>query len=730
MEDFKMEDYISVKEVASKFEISERRVQKLCETKRIKGAKMVSGVWIIPSNVKKPTDERLSASLVDSESVTLKELCSELGISIATGRNWIKLGKIIPKCTEKGILFFSKKYVHQLKKEIQDGTISALKSRRNKKFASGTALYHSYVSEHNVNVLVVQELLEILDMDKLELGDNEIQILVADCAIKLFAQKLGGKFDKEKNYLLEFLEGKISFGEYDCFIKDLIEDVTFAKRQIEQFPKMFEFEYIYEEKEDILGLLYISCKNFINRKATGSYYTPTKIVRKLVDRVFENNPREKDVFDPCCGTGNFLLQLPDELTINHVYGNDIDAISIKIARINMALRFTGADVDTIYSNITNEDYLSGYKGIKFDFIIGNPPWGYSFTEQEVEFLKKNYKSAKKKNIESYDVFVEKALLGLKKNGVLSFVIPEAMLNVKSHMPIREYISENSSIQYIEFLGNVFDKVQCPCIILQLQNTGKKISSIGMTVNDGKRKFQILMERNISPENFSFTCTDEEYDILKKVVGVENVVFLKNNAKFALGIVTGDNKKYISKEKKGKNEIVLKGADLCKYRFKAASNYIIFQPENFQQIAPTEYYRAPEKLLYRFICDQLVFAYDNKQTLSLNSCNIVIPNIVGIEIKYILAILNSRVVQYIYKKQFNSVKVLRSHIEQIPIPKIEVTRQQEIIAIINQLLTERAEQETEELYEELDDKIRKLYGIDDREYRVIKNCVDGNNKFLL
>ena len=37
-------DYISVKEAAKRFELSERRVQKLCETNRIKGCNMVSGV--------------------------------------------------------------------------------------------------------------------------------------------------------------------------------------------------------------------------------------------------------------------------------------------------------------------------------------------------------------------------------------------------------------------------------------------------------------------------------------------------------------------------------------------------------------------------------------------------------------------------------------------------------------------------------------------------------------
>ena len=38
--------------------------------------------------------------------------------------------------------------------------------------------------------------------------------------------------------------------------------------------------------------------------------------------------------------------------------------------------------------------------------------------------------------------------------------------------------------------------------------------------------------------------------------------------------------------------------------------------------------------------------------------------------YVLAILNSRIAQFIYKREFHSVKVLRSHIENIPIPLVD------------------------------------------------------------
>ena len=662
--------------------------------------------------------------------LSLKELCEELSISVATGRNWVRLGKIVPEFMEKRTPFFTKRYVNKLKKDIQSGANAALKSRRNKKYVSGNALYRSYVSEKCKNVETIGHLLGVISENRIELNEKKIQILLADCAVKLFEQRLGVESFEKNTALLDFLAGRIDFGEKNQLILDLISDVDAAKKWIDENPLLFEILYEYEEREDVIGLLYSSCKNIRKRKATGSYYTPTKVVRQLIEKVVEKNGTAKTVLDPCCGTGNFLLQLPDAFPLENIYGNDLDVVSVRVTRLNMALRFPEVDVQLIYRNISNKNYLKYQKSPAVDLIIGNPPWGYSFNEKEKAYLKKCFYSAKGKNIESYDVFIEQALLRLKKGGVLSFVLPEAILNVRSHLAIRKFILQNCSIQYIEFLGNAFDKVQCPCLILQLQNTGKRMSCVGMEVNDGRRVFQINQERKMEPQIFSFLSTDEEFQVLEKLNSIEDVAYLKGNAKFALGIVTGDNDVYLSEEKTDENEMILKGQDICKYRAKNSESYVVFKPETFQQVAPTECYRAPEKLLYRFISSQLVFAYDDKQLLSLNSCNILIPEIPGISMKYVLAILNSRVAQFIYKKQFNSVKVLRSHLEQIPIPKVGGERQQEIVELVDQLRVEMPEAAADRLYEELDERIRTLYGLSENEYQTIKESVDEENKFLV
>ena len=51
-------EFITTKEAAEKWEISQRRVAILCSENRIDGAMMVGNMWIIPSNAKKPIDKR------------------------------------------------------------------------------------------------------------------------------------------------------------------------------------------------------------------------------------------------------------------------------------------------------------------------------------------------------------------------------------------------------------------------------------------------------------------------------------------------------------------------------------------------------------------------------------------------------------------------------------------------------------------------------------------------
>ena len=205
------------------------------------------------------------------------------------------------------------------------------------------------------------------------------------------------------------------------------------------------------------------------------------------------------------------------------------------------------------------------------------------------------------------------------------------------------------------------------------------------------------------------------------------VYLKDNAIFALGIVTGNNKEYIANEKKDGMEVILKGSDIFRYAMKETDNYIHFAPEKFQQVAPTEMYRAEEKLLYRFIAEVPVFTYDNQQTLSLNSCNILIPQMEGMDIKYVLAILNSSVAAYFINKKYNSVKLLRSHIESLPIPMVSNEKQNDIIKKVDHIMNAR--ENISGLYKELDHEIMNIYSLSEKQRSTIYTALSGKKLFL-
>ena len=126
-------------------------------------------------------------------------------------------------------------------------------------------------------------------------------------------------------------------------------------------------------------------------------------------------------------------------------------------------------------------------------------------------------------------------------------------------------------------------------------------------------------------DFIFDIHSNKFDskIIDKIYQTKHIT-LKDKAIWALGIVTGNNKKFITSEDKSGFEPIYKGKDVKKFILDKPSSYIQFKPKKFQQVAPEEKYRVKEKLIYKFISKNLIFAYDNRKRLTLNSANILIP----------------------------------------------------------------------------------------------------------
>ncbi len=723
--------YISVSDAAEKFHISKRRVQLLCEQGRIEGASRMSGVWLIPTNAQKPTDARRKSTLpesqlslfddfyrIEEEKISITQVCELLSISQATAKNWIRLGKL--KIGSDGKTF-DKKYIEALISEIKSGKDNRLKSRRNKKSVSGKVLYKDYI-KNNHNREIVESVLDAFD----QITEDELRVILANFAIQLYQQS-GGIVVSD--YLL--LEGKSDITDNDVFnslIKDLLGNVDVSRITLTNIQAALNSKVQLVPLEDTLGFAYISLRDLSHRKQTGAYYTPEKTVNTLIYNLKNcTNVQNKILCDPCCGTGNFLIGLVGNgVKTENLYGQDIDEISILITRINMFLLDNSITKEQLYSQFVCGDTLSNTFSRKFSVVLGNPPWGYDFNKEETAYLTANYITAKNKGMESYDLFIEKGVSMLEEGGYLAYVLPEAILSVNSHQQARELIVKNTAFRFVSYLGNAFSGVQCPAIILGVQK-GSHGETKGCRVGLNNKEFIINENRDVDATSFSFNMCDEEYDCLQVISSVQNAKYLANNAKFALGIVTGNNKEYIANEKADGMEVILKGSDIFRYAMKESDNYIHFAPEKFQQVAPTEMYRAEEKLLYRFIAEVPVFTYDNQQTLSLNSCNILIPQIEGMNIKYILAILNSSVAAYFINKKYNSVKLLRSHIESLPIPMVSAEKQNDIIRKVDHIMN--SSKNISGPYEDLDGDIMALYGLTAEQTDIIRTSLRGKASFL-
>lgn len=719
--------YISVNDAATKFNISKRRVQILCEQGRISGANMVSGVWLIPDSASKPIDGRrkqvdenqMSFFDTTQKTLTIDDFCKVLSISKATAKNWIRLGKITPDVNNQ---FFSAAYISKVVADIKSDESSKLKSRRNKKNATGKALYKDYVHSFE-NQQLVEELLDLRIIQE----ESDLFIVLANFAVQLYYQSNGIQYS-DNNVLLNFLS-KENPSDFFILVSDLLENQRLDTLSFNRLQPALSKEIRFVKGEDSLGFIYISLRDIGQRKSSGAYYTPERIVNELIDNLQSNDGllHHRSICDPCCGTGNFLLGLASKgVDYSNLYGQDIDPTSVYLARINIALMFPDIRAFDLRSHfIIGNTYFETFEQ-RFDIILGNPPWGSDFTDEDALKCRDLFKTATGKNLESYDMFVEKALSMLCTNGVLAFILPEAILSVAVHDIVRKILLNSCSFRFVSYLGNVFSGVQCPSIILGVSFDSSK-SVIECKVSTGSDDFIITHERDFVDGILSFNVSDEENECLHAISGISNVAYLKGNAKFALGIVTGNNKEYISTEKQAGYEPILKGSDIKRYGMKPSENYIRFAPEWFQQVAPTEMYRAKEKLLYRFISEVPVFTYDDAQTLSLNSCNIVIPEIPGLQIKYILAILNSSVAAYFISKKFNSVKLLRSHIEQVPIPVATLKDQEHIVNKVDRIMN--SSENISGLYAELDDEIMELYNLSSQQSKTIQTALLGKNLFL-
>lgn len=533
-------------------------------------------------------------------------------------------------------------------------------------------------------------------------------------------------------------------------LRNSLKDKTLLEVVDLKIVKVLDQYDLNDTNDDFLGFLYQLLQNQLGRKADGQYYTPKKVVKQILSEINLDIAKDKLIMDPACGSGQFLLEAFNELDrlyevkkpdiskhdryhhiLSSLIGVDLDEIACFLTQFNLIKRaeFVTATIPTVLnantlkkaSDLFSNDPLSEYEK-KVDVIIGNPPWGAKLSPEEKKYFKKHYQIGNV-GLNTFTLFIERSLDFLKIDGArLGFLIPEAYLKIKNHQLSRQQILKQCKILTLQVCGDVFKKVYAPALIIVAETT----SDDDKKQNNDIRTSKSLSEDNIfsSVPQSKFYLTHENIfninhsgmsDKLKSKIKDNDVRFLKDNAKFFLGIVTGNNKKHLTTTNGDpRQNPILVGSDVNKFRINHSGHYFIYDKEQLQQVAPKDYYLAPEKLLYKFISSKLIFAYDDNSYFMLNNINGVIPSIKDLRSRYILALLNSKLMQYYYSSTFFTVKVLRGNLEQLPL--LFVSREKQIEIERMALEAEKASSESvfEKTTKMLDEAVYELYGMTGKE----------------
>lgn len=652
--------------------------------------------------------------------LSLEKVCEKLHISIATGQNWVRLDKLPVDFWIEKKPFFSHDRISKLEQDLWSGSNVSLKSRRNKGFRSGTSLYQKYQTckqaEQEIEATLFWYNQAIEGNTDTAFSHTLLCACLLECALQLYEKKAQLIQEDAVGLLPTYLDSPQKFSLPDAFPYSFFEPKKELLDCTKQFPSPFSICYHYREEEDLLGLLYQSIRALQERKRTGAYYTPKTITDKTVKDLCTSVSATGTFLDPSCGTGSFLLSLAKHIPLSRLYGCDIDPISVAITRFNLSLATNCGEDALLLSHITVSDFLlSSLPLSQYDCIVGNPPWGTTFSKEERTKLSSIYTCATSGHPEAYALFMERALSLLSPEGIVCFVLPEAFLQAKKHAGIRKLVCRHCALLSLEYLGNAFYGVQCPSVIftikhLEMAQEDGLLCCDSACIRAEDTQFTIQSKRNITWNNFSIRTDDTAYRLLQKIKNVPNHTTLWGQTDFALGIVTGNNKALLSDTCKEGMSPILSGKEILPYQILPAKKYTFFSREKFQQAAPLSLYHAPQKLIYRFIAKYPVVALDTAGYLTLNSCNFFIPHIPNVDIRYLLAVLNSSVIRFYYENTFHSLKVLRSHLEQLPIPIADRETQKKIAALVTNVETAPDEETRNSLLGKLDTRIQALYGL--------------------
>jgi len=204
------------------------------------------------------------------------------------------------------------------------------------------------------------------------------------CDWQTLSQKRGLELENFYNQMLRSLGSeKGTLGQIFVKSQNKIQDPSKLLKIIDMIDK----EQWSLMGTDVKGKIYEGLleKNAEDTKSgAGQYFTPRSLIKTMVACV---RPKPmKTIIDPACGTGGFFLAAYDFIKNQELdqeekeflknktfYGNEIVANTRRMALMNMFLHNIGEiDGETL---ISSADALVSDNGIRYDYVLANPPFG-------------------------------------------------------------------------------------------------------------------------------------------------------------------------------------------------------------------------------------------------------------------------------------------------------------------------------------------------------------------
>nr|WP_235893292.1 N-6 DNA methylase [Flavobacterium franklandianum] len=430
------------------------------------------------------------------------------------------------------------------------------------------------------------------------------------------------------------------------------------------------------------------------------------------------------------GDAMVLSDVEKSILENNLFGVDLNEESVEIAKLSLWLRTAQPNrkLNDLNNNIKCGNSLidnvevTGDKAFNwqtafpqvfvnggFDVIIGNPPYVFArdnFKQEEKDFFVKQYVSAKYQ-INTYLLFIEKTVHLLKEKGIYGLIIPNSWLMMYSGEGLRKFLLETNKLnQIINLAGYSFESANVETVILLAEKAPiKNENSIQILLNNGNEfyfshsKQQTEFANN---EGFEFKVfLDDESEVFNTKI-VVNTFPLNDLVEIKAGLKAYEKDK--GEPKQSAEDVInriydydykfdkdtykyLEGKDVGRYFTNWAGSYLKYGK---QLAAPRTFNLFDgKKTIVREITGNFpkcLIATYSEDVYLFNMSNIAIIEKANSEIslKYIVAVLNSKLLSYYFvKNTAKSVrklfpKIILNDLRKFPINKISLIEQQPFI----------------------------------------------------